>query len=513
MSSRDTNNIQFEKFQILECLKKDETGSVYKAKHLYLNKEIILKTLNRNLISDKTVISRFLREARILASIHHPNIIEVLDFGKHQEYLYISFAYFSSNNLREILNKNQLSEEQKFQILLQLIRGLAAVHSAGIIHRDLKPENILINPDLELKIADFGLALAPNENVVTLKSSIVGTPGYMSPEQVRGETLSTRSDLFSLGIIIYELYGNKNPFIEKDLNTTLNKILNFRFEQFTGHMKEVPEKVRLILENTLQNQPLDRSDSAADLLQQIDPDSVSHQSSTKSSKYIQKSAILSAVVIIVLVIVWLVFIDTNQVENGDIILSARDSSQVKPIVQTLENHTKTNIDEEEISEDPIKTVDLSEPTKDGFKVTQTGTLHMTIIPASELIIDSQIFTGIRSDTVVMLSEGNHIVEFHHPDFPMLKDTISIMDGQTTTIKIELDKLCAYFHCVVFPWGDVFINEKFIGQTPFFNFSKLSPGQNVLKIQNPNFRSFIDTLYINRGDTMDLQINLEKEVLK
>ena len=97
MASRDKNNILFEKFQIVECLKKDDFGSVFRARHLYLNKEIILKTLNKNVIADKTIISRFLREARILAGLDHPNIIKVLDFGKHQEFLYISFSYTSIN--------------------------------------------------------------------------------------------------------------------------------------------------------------------------------------------------------------------------------------------------------------------------------------------------------------------------------------------------------------------------------------------------------------------------------
>jgi serine/threonine-protein kinase len=513
MASRNKNNILFEKFQIVECLKKDESGSVFRARHLYLNKEIILKTLNRNVIADKTIISRFLREARILAGLDHPNIIKVLDFGKHQEFLYISFAYFESRNLRVIINENKTTDDQKFNILRQLVRGLAAVHAAGIIHRDLKPENILINSEMDVKIADFGLALAANENIVTQKSSVVGTPGYMSPEQVRGEKLTARSDLFALGIILFELFGGKNPFIGKDLNATLNKILQFQFDRIRNKIKDFPEIISQVLEKIMQNQQSNRLESAGVLLKIVDPESISNQRSKIDRKYIAYFAVFSSVILIVLILSWIYYDDSGQAETLSDTISGPDSAQVLSYPGTEEKISENIPDQTKPFAKSTTSNSIIATAEDKNEIKGSGNLFLAVQPAAKITINSGESSGILQDTIIALPSGTHILQFFHPKYPQLKDTIRIQSGEITTHRVNLDTMCAYFHCVVYPWGEIFINGRYFAQTPFFHYIKLTPGSNILRIKNPDFREFTDTLYINRDDTLDLQINMEKEVLK
>jgi eukaryotic-like serine/threonine-protein kinase len=508
MSEQDKENIIFEKFQIIECLKKDDAGAVFRAKHLYLDKDIILKTLNKNVITDNTLISRFLREARILAGIDHPNIIKVLDFGKYKESLYISFSYFDSQNLRQIVKENKTNEEEKLYILEQLISGLAAVHEAGIIHRDLKPENILIGPDLDIKIADFGLALAPNENVVTQKSSIVGTPGYMSPEQVRGEKLTAATDLFALGIIILELYDKKNPFIAEDLNSTLNKILNFQVEQIHSLVSDTPEIIQLIINKTLQNQQSRRAESAGELLRIIQPDS--NQQKNRKINRRQLAVIISSIIaILIIVILWWVY----PKRDNKIISVQPVQDSISIAFNTAQSHQ--DLESKPVQISPTNTVraEIQSTTKPGIQniSNRTGILSVHIQPAARVSINSGIHSPSLVDTTLKMAAGSHILTFSHPSYPLLKDTVNIETDEISTLRINLDSLCAYVHCEVYPWGEIFINERYQAQTPFFQFLKISPGKNILKVKNPDFREYADTIYISRGDTLNLKINLEEAI--
>lgn len=511
MSDQGKENIIFEKFQIIECLKKDDAGAVYRAKHLYLDKDIILKTLNKNVITDDTLISRFLREARILAGIDHPNIIKVLDFGKHKDSLYISFSYFKSQNLRQIIKDNKTDGEQKLYILKQLIGGLAAVHTAGIIHRDLKPENILIGPDLDVKIADFGLALAPNENVVTQKSSIVGTPGYMSPEQVRGEKLTAATDLFALGIIILELYDKKNPFIAEDLNSTLNKILNFQFEQITDLVSDTPEIIQLIIGKTLKNQQIKRAESAEELLRIIQPDSkqVINRKINRRPLAVFVSIIIAALIIVT---VWWIY----PKKDNKIMISAQPvsvSDSIPVANDTVQSHLDIESKPVQINQPNTLQAEIKSTTKPGIQdmADSMGILTLHIQPAATVSINSGKYSPSLVDTTLKMATGTHVLTFSHPAYPILSDTVNIEIDEITSLKINLDSLCAFIHCEVYPWGEIFINERYLAQTPFFQFLKISPGKNILKVKNPDFREYSDTIYINRGDTLELKINLEEAV--
>ncbi len=262
----DPSKILFGRFEIIDTLKKDQHTTVYLANHIYLGKKIILKTLSADELPDKTFLDRFKREAKILAQLDHQNVIKVLDFGTAGNNFYISFEYFDSSNLRKVIKDNKLSDDDKINLCIQLFKALDAAHQIGIIHRDIKPENILVNKKLELKIADFGLALVRDDIILTHKSSIVGTPGYMSPEQIRGEELTPQTDLFSSGIVIYELFTGINPLIGKDINETINNILNFKIEKEFKDLTSLPINVQNALQELMRKNFSKRTKSALEAL-------------------------------------------------------------------------------------------------------------------------------------------------------------------------------------------------------------------------------------------------------
>lgn len=489
------NSLLFDKFQILQCLKKDIFSSVYIAHHVYLGKKILLKTLNTQELPDSTWLERFKREAKILARLDHPNIIKILDFGSHAEQFYISFEYFESNNLRTFIRKTPLTTRQKYDIFMQISRGLAAAHKANVIHRDIKPENILINEAKKVKIADFGLAIFTDEKLLTQKSSIIGTPAYMSPEQIKGNELTIQSDLFSLGIIGFEIFSGKNPFVGEDINQTINNILNLKWDKLEPSLKTAPSDITLVIQKLLNSKPQDRYQNANEILKQFD--SIEKPAQSKKMPFRLSYLIIPLVVLIIISVVYFIRKDTKQisqlapyVQNISPIDSTRDSSAIQEVAKTtiLENH-------------PIpEQLDVPE-------LNAPGRFRVESFPAGEFYIDSQKITG----EYITLSAGSHLFELVHPAYPPYREIITIAPGQEMQKTIKIDTLFGYLSCYIYPWGKLYIGEEDYGQSPFFKPFRLNPGIYSIQIQNPNYPFLTDTLSIIKKETTYYKIDLDQLV--
>lgn len=217
--------IQIGGHRLVECLGSGAMGAVFSAKDLERGRPAAVKIVRPDVLDDETSLSRFLREAKTMMNIQHPNVVAYKSSGQDRNIVYIVFELVSGQNLRELLTfKKKLSVPQAITLMADLFGGLQAIHDAGVIHRDLKPDNILLSIKGIPKITDFGLArrAGANESLsLTLEGSILGTPHYMSPEQCRGEEATYASDLYAMGALFYHLIAGKPPFPGRNLHVII----------------------------------------------------------------------------------------------------------------------------------------------------------------------------------------------------------------------------------------------------------------------------------------------------
>ncbi len=515
----------FEKFRILKTIKQDSYRAIYIAEHVFLNKRIFLKTINKKNLTDFVLLDRFKREAQILAKLDHPNIIKVWDFGTYENYFYISFEHFQSRNLREILKKNLLDDENKKELVLQLMTGLQYAHDHQIIHRDLKPENILIDESLNLKIADFGLATIKNQAGSTEDTTIVGTPAYMSPEQIQGQELTSQSDLFSLGIIIYEIYCRKNPFLGSDTGATLNNILNINPNRLQAGLVKIPKDIGDLVLQLLSKNVNKRPKritfpgvESLSLTNKID-------GKTKSEKYIfSKTGIAAAAFLIILFIFYLSYkpvqnflentivqIKSKQVTSGHI--DSTDSEQVNKTIKTdvpIRNERNTSLDLNTVSKEEIIFEQI--PDNESFKDSsmQFAFLMIECQPWADIYIDDikKESTPLKNPLKIVAGK-QHKIGLVHPEYPHLIKMVTLNPDESFHVSVNLDTTIGYLNCRVHPWGEIIIDGKSIGQTPLNRYLRLEAGEHNLIVRNPGFSDFAQTFTINKNDTILFNINLNK----
>ena len=201
------------RYHVVERIAAGGMGEVFRARDAVLSREVAIKVLHRSLAGDQAFVERFRREARAAATLNHPNIVAVYDWGSVDGIYYMVMEYVHGRSVRDLLNAHvKLAPAQAAEVVRQTLQALEHAHAKGIVHRDLKPENVLVTADGVVKLTDLGLARAFADGRATHAGVVTGTVQYLAPEQIRGEPADPRSDLYSLGIVTYELVTGRLPF-------------------------------------------------------------------------------------------------------------------------------------------------------------------------------------------------------------------------------------------------------------------------------------------------------------
>jgi len=274
-------------------------GSIYEAEQVSLQKAVCIKVLHKHLLRDNTIIKRFHREARAASKLKHPNCINVIDFGQAENgVLYLAMDFVQGKDLAEVLEaEHPLGAERVVHIMSQVAGALDEAHAQGIIHRDLKPENIMVEqrrsqPDF-VTVLDFGIAKIKEpgkedrETFQTMAGVVCGTPEYMSPEQIRGEELDARSDLYSFGVIMWQLFTNRLPFSGSTPIATVTKHLTETAPPPSRFNTEIPGPLEALTQRLMSKNRNERPASALEIKQKLDEiaDMLKHGGALKGSRY------------------------------------------------------------------------------------------------------------------------------------------------------------------------------------------------------------------------------------
>lgn len=270
------------RYQILETIGGGGMANVYKAHDVILNRTVAVKVLRPQFSDDEEFIRRFRREAQAATSLSHPSVVNIYDVGEEGDLYFIVMEYVEGLTLKQLIQKRGiLPVEETVAIMLQITSAIAHAHANHIVHRDIKPHNILISPNGEAKVTDFGIARAMTSATITHTNSVMGSVHYLSPEQARGGMVNEKSDIYSLGIVLYEMATGVVPFSGDTAVSIAIKHLQSNLPSPKSMNPSLPQSIENIILKATAKDPFHRfqraSDMEDDLQTALHPERMSEQ--------------------------------------------------------------------------------------------------------------------------------------------------------------------------------------------------------------------------------------------
>ncbi len=421
------------RYEITSEIGQGAMGVVYRANDPLLERTVAIKTISLELSKDEfeEFEKRFYREASSAGRLNHPNIVTIHDVGNTDNIAYMAMEFLEGVELRDILDAEEaLSLDRIVEIAAQVADGLAFAHEHEVVHRDIKPSNIMILKNGVAKITDFGIALIPSSSR-TMAGMVLGSPKYMSPEQVVGQDLDGRSDIFSLGVVLYEMLTGKSPFSGDNISTIMYRILNEMPIAPKTIRPELPEAFDYILARALAKHPDERYENATKMAEDL-----------RNYK-------------------------TLQVPE-DFYAHADD----KP--RSLERRTK-----------PRQVADQT-------MVLATGTLSQRVTPARR---DWKYAALIAAGVALLLigiwalNRGTSSIPGNTP----APDALTVTAVESPPLPEAVPLTMATLVLAVTPWGEVFVDGTSAGVSPPLNELKLAPGKHTIELRNAGFTPYIETV--------------------
>lgn len=483
-------------------------STLYLGRHRGMGRLVAIKQLHPHLARDQALVKRFEREARILGGLRHQNIVDIIDFFRHQDSFYIVLEYIEGRSLKDLLaDRSPLPATAAAHIGAQLSRGLGYAHGRGVVHRDIKPANVLFTSLGVAKIADFGLAFAKEALGLTDPGTFFGTPAYLAPEQVRGEKGDARSDLFSLGVIIYEMLSGTNPFAGASASECIDRVLRLSPPKLTGLVPGLPPGLARLASELMDKDPARRPGSAEEAALRLEPyafvtgegvarllaDPKGYQirredqqalerisGRERRSQALNRYLAYSAMGVVAAAAVW------SAVRWGlPAVTGLLSRPEPAPSVVTVDS--------------PVVTIPVV-PEQSG-RIRISGTTGARVFldgaPQGRIPFSAE---GVRPGRVLVRAE----LEGYQP----FEKTVAIQPRQTVDLAVELApaaKEPGYLALAVTPWAEVYVDGRLVDRTPLPGPMKLEAGVRQLLLRHPNRRDYVREVEIKPGDTLRLEV--------
>ncbi|MEO0130333.1 MAG: serine/threonine-protein kinase [candidate division WOR-3 bacterium] len=512
-----------DKYETIQLIKKGVNTTVYLANQKFLNRYVILKVLEIKEDKEKDFLLRFEREAKILANLDIENVVKIYDYGFFNSQYYIVYEYVKGKSLEEILKeRKKLDFIYTLYLFYELTKILKIIAEKNIIHRDIKPSNILIREDGLIKIGDFGLAYQKEEKDLTLPGMIIGTLAYMSPEQCLGEKLDERADIYALGITIIETLSSFNPFFSESYTQTIQKILNKQELNLKEILKNIDEDFLKILKKATYKKKEKRYKNFSELINDIEDyikkKEITLPSQKEFSDYLflrkestkeekeEKKKKLSLIYILIPIIFlsFLVSLFFLIPKRKEIILREETflSETTKKIDTILE---KVGFKEEKKERKISET--LSIPKKISQEISFSY-LFINCEPWGKIYLDNNYLFTTPTKEFLKLEPKSYLLTIINDSFGKLETIINLEGKETLSLFFNLKRLKSYLKINVIPWGEVYLDERFIGVTPFSKEIIVEPGKRILKIKNPHYPIYQETIDFKKGEIIERIIKLK-----
>jgi len=564
---------EFEGFRIEEVLSRSGTTSVYRAFQHSLQRPVIIKELRPELAQEKDMLERFKREAQVCALIKHENIVDIYDYSVSADRIFLVMEFVAGCSLLELIQKNPRPPLNLIlAILFQTLRGLSYAHSKGVIHRDLKPSNILLSRDGLVKITDLGLALLEGSAIITQPGAVVGTPAYISPEAISGRPITAQSDLFSLGVTLYELVAGQRAFDSEHFSDTLKRVLSEHPRPLIQFQADLPPEFDRLIMCMLEKQPAKRWSSAGEILLALQnlklPDFPSDSRQVIRGYFSQpseRSRTIGAVpgkglfagpfrrktllqfglaAVFALVMVYLALkyqFPSNRSSETKVrppAISPQDTVSLvsPPSDSTALTGARALMETPGRSQDRVqpqitgKTVPSAvpetlafkgrpaqqsvqspeQPESDQYASSEPALLRVRCDPWADVYLNDILLdrTPFESRS---LPSGRYRLSFHHPAFPPVFRDIDVKPGEELAVNVSLWETVGRIVVLVDSWAEIYIDDILAGVTPLREPLIVPLGQHIVTLKNPAFALWKDTLAFQRGDPpCTLRVKLESD---